>query len=328
VRIPLALLADSAVAHPTDGKLYVIGGGIRSLPFAGFPATHPHFALALGIDLDADELGLDHSLSIEASGASGVIVQPVAVTFRLPRPSEAKAGYFHFVWNMDNITFPTEGEYDFAISIDSQPMGHVGLRAERTGGALQSISDADVANVLLMDGYGAFSRGDRDGAEAIFRDVVQRYPNVPGGHNNLGFVLLAKADAPGALGAFSRAEKLGYPQNEISQANIACAHYLAGDFAEAFQGFGDCLRNRRLTTIGTLFGVGPTGLFPVQLKSSADYAVLMALNSAWSAHRLGDEAATSHYLEGARAGDLTLSDDEGGRLVAESVRQLEVLVAG
>jgi len=50
LRIAFALLADYALAHPTDGKLYVSGGGIRSLTFSAFPATYPRLALALGIE--------------------------------------------------------------------------------------------------------------------------------------------------------------------------------------------------------------------------------------------------------------------------------------
>src|SRR5438552_15987972 len=105
MRVPVAFLADYAMTHQTDGKLYVTGGGIRALPFPSFPATQPHLALALGIELEADELGSEHILTIEASGPTDLpIFKVVRVTFTIPgADDETGPGYRHFVSNMDNV---------------------------------------------------------------------------------------------------------------------------------------------------------------------------------------------------------------------------------
>jgi len=334
MRIRLALLADHTTANQGDGKLYVVGGGITSLAFDTFPAIQPHLSLALGIEVDREGFGAQHTLTIEAEGPPGaVIFKPVNVTFTTgPAQGPERSTYFHFVSNMDNVAFPSAGEYGFAVAIDGKPQERVDLRVERAGPqvAVKALTEGQsvraVANALLSEGYAAFNRGEVDIALEKFQEAAARDPTSAPASNNLGFVYLSKGDAARSLAAFLKAQELGYPQNEISDANIACARYLDGDFAGAFQGFADCLRTRYLTTPGTLFGIGPSGLFPVQLKSAADYAALMALNAAWSAHRLSDRPATSQYLEGARAGDLTLSVDGGGRLVAESVGALEAAI--
>jgi len=327
MRIALALLADHAIAHPTDGKLYVTGGGLRSLLFAAFPAVLPHLALALGIEVGLEELGIDHTLSIEASGPTNeAIFRPVSVTFAMPRRNDqSEAGYFHFVANMDNVAFPAEGDYALSIAIDDQQLERVELRAERTGDRREAMG-ARVpveASTLLREGYVAFGEGDAVLAEELFRKVADRFPMFPDGHNNLGFMLLAKGDAKAALEAFAKAKELHYPQPEISDANLGCAMYLSGDAAGAQRLFTDCLQTHLLTTSATLFGIGPPGLFPVDLKSAADYATLMALNAAWSAQIAGDVPVMSHYLESARAGELSRRADATGKQFVESLSALE-----
>ena len=327
MRIPLALLADHATAHPTDGKLYITGGGVKSLPFAVFPAIQPHLALALGIEVGPAELGRDHTLSIEASGPTDeAIFRPVSVTFTVPPGKDpTKAGYFHFVSNMDNVSFPVEGDYAFLIAIDAEQLEQVEVRAERSGDVQKAVEANALreADALLRDGYAAFNQGDTAAAEAMFRTVASRFPKIAAAHNNLGFVLLAKGDAAAALEAFAKAKQLGYPQNEINDANVACALYLSGDAVAALRVFTDCLQTHIFRTPATLFGIGPSGLFPIELKSAADYASLMALNAAWSAQSAGNVSATTHFLDGARAGELSLRGDTGGQLFVESANALE-----
>ncbi|MGH2406456.1 MAG: tetratricopeptide repeat protein [Candidatus Limnocylindrales bacterium] len=322
MRILLALLAEHATAS-TDGRLYVVGGGIRTLQFASFPAIQPRLSVALGIEVGPSELGNEHTLSILAEGPRAELVfRPVKVTFSMPPgPDRARAGYFHFVSNMDNVAFATAGEYGFVVHVDGVEIERVGIRVEQTrdqqklreAGALQE------AEELLSSGYADFGRGNVDAAEATFRRVVNRFPMIATGHNNLGFVLLSKRDATGALEAFAKAKELGYVQDEISDANVACALYLSGDPAAALRGFADCLQTHLFRSTATLFGIGPSELFPVQLGSVGDYASLMALNAAWSAWAANDDSAADHYLASARTADLGLRPDETGRAFKESV---------
>jgi tetratricopeptide (TPR) repeat protein len=323
MKILLALLADHAIAH-ADGKLYVTGGGIRFLPFSTFPAVMPRLALALGIEVGQDELGIQHTLNVEASGPTDeAIFRPVNVTFNVPRRSD-HARYFHFVANMDNVTFEVAGDYSISIAIDDRPLAVVEVRAEQTiqGSEVTEGNAPDDARALLGDGYAAFGQGDTVLAEQLFRKVTGRFPMFPDGHNNLGFTLLAKGDATAALEAFATAKALHYPQPEISDANLGCAMYMSGDAGGAQLLFTECLQNL-LATPATLFGIGPSGLFPVEVSSAADYATLMALNAAWSAHVAGDVVATTHYLQRAHEGELLLRADASGNQVLASLGALE-----
>ena len=305
MRVPVALLADHAMAHPIDGKLYVTGGGIPSLPFRDFPATQPHLSLALGIEMEPHELGVEHSLSIESVGPTDeAVAPPIRVTFSVPPGRNPSwPGYFHFVSNMDDVAFPVEGDYAFLIAIDSNQLNTVTVRAERSADATLAaeLGARQEAADLINKGYAAFSRGDVAAAEDAFRLAIERFPTLAPAHNNLGFTLLAKGDAPAALEAFKIANQLGYPQSEIGDANLACALYLSGDPTAALPVFEDCLQTHLFTTSAILFGIGPEGLFPAYVSSAAEYASLINLNAAWSALGAGDLAAAHRYLAAARA---------------------------
>jgi len=319
VKVALALLADFAIAHDQDRKLYVTGGGIRVLRFTGFPVTHPRLALALGLELSSNELGVPHHMRIEAYGpADGQIVKPIEMSLHVPTTEQSPV-YFNFVYNMEGVVFPAEGDYGFWIIIDGQRAHDVPLRVAAVAGPVPAA--IQVAQ-LLSQGYLAFGAGDVKAAAEIFKDVTERFPQDPGGHNNLGFVLLASGEAAPAVEAFRKARELGYPQNEISDANLACAMYLLGESVTAADLFADCLRTHVFRTPAVLFAIGPDGLFAVQLNSAAEYGSLMALNAAWSSLRAGDTKAAAHYVGVARTSEL-LSRDDVRLLLAASVDALE-----
>jgi tetratricopeptide (TPR) repeat protein len=326
VRVPLAILADYAVALP-DGRLYVAGGGIRSLSFPVFPATQLRLALALGLEVPATEAGRPHTMSIEATGPTeDLIVKPVGVTFTVPPdPSDAtELRYFHLVSNMENVAFSVEGNYSFAISIDDEVLEKIPLRVAKTSGEL---SAEQQAAVLVNEGYLAYMGGEPARAEKVFRDVLVRFPAHPGGHNNLGFVLLAKGEASGAIEEFEKAREFGYSQPEFNDANVACALYLLGDAAGALTTFQRCLHENLFRSGGMLFGIGEERLFHVLLQSASDYVSLMTLNAAWSAYRAKDLAAATRYSRAVTSAELAVRDDPSGKQFADSVRALEAQLA-
>jgi hypothetical protein len=305
VRLPVAILADHALAHPIDGKLYITGGGLRRLEFAAFPATHARLSLALGIEIDAGDVGVDHQLTIVPHGPDGrPFFKPIGVTFIVgAKSTPAEQGYVHFVSNMDKVTFPEPGEYGFVIAVDGEEMGSLRLLAETRKAKEAEPAGTNEVDTLLGEGFVSFGRGDLAAAEAAFRQVTTRFPSAAGGHNNLGFVLLSKGDGASALEELSQARDLGYPQTEINAANIAAAHYSTGNAKQALDGFAACLATQVFRGPALLFGIGPEGLFPHQVSSAGEYATLMSLNAAWSAYRLGDAAAMDRYLAAASASE-------------------------
>ncbi len=320
--VPLALLADHAVANTEDRKLYVLGGGLRSMSFFGFPASMPHLALALGLEFAADELRAEpHTLRVAASGPGPEpIVKPLAASFTVPRDplQPDRSIYFHFVYDMESITFPAEGLYVFSVIIDDELVTEVPLRVLTTPGP----APADLQPQLrLAEGYNAYAEGDLQAAMDIFRDVTVRFPTVAAGHNNLGFLLLGQGRAQAALDSFTKARELGF-QAELLDANIACAHYLLGDHVSASIFFQQCLRIYGFRAQSILFGIEHSRLFPVTLNSASDYVALMMLDAGWSALASGDRSAAMRYLEGAQAADLGRREDEGGKNFAQSTEAL------
>jgi len=264
-----------------------------------------------------DELGKAHALGIDASGpTSEVVFRPVRITFTVPPQNDpSQSGYIHIVSDMDNVSFPVEGEYMFGVSINGEQLGGVAVRAQLGG----TVSEEAEAGALLMDGYRAFNRGETAGAEAIFRDVVARFPRIAGGHNNLGFVLLAKGDAEDALEAFTEATRLGYTQSEITTANMACAVYLMGEAKAALDLFEHCLQREIFRSRATLFGINGRRLFPVELGSAADYVALMQLNAAWSAAQAKDLHKAAEYIRAVSITELARRPDAGGKEMADSI---------
>jgi hypothetical protein len=322
--ISLALLADYATATESGAdRVHVIGGGIRSLAFTAFPAVRSRLALALGLEFSSDEARTgDHSVRIEPKGPGDVVFQqPISASFSF-RPDRLEPEgpvYFHFVYNMENVTFPDVGTYSFTVIVDDQSLGAVDLRVSKAAGPLPR---ATAAARKLNEGYGAFAAGDLPRAQAIFEEVVRDYPEVPGGHNNLGFVLLERGAADEALAAFLRARELGFSQPELLDANIGCTYYVQGNPAAAALLFEQCLRVYGFRGAAMLYGIDGSRLFTVHLQSASDYVSLMLLNASWSAVTSGDQATASRYAAGAFASELATREDESGKNFALSLQNL------
>ncbi len=176
--------------------------------------------------------------------------------------------------------------------------------------------------MLLTQGFKAYTAGDLAAAEKIFREITERFPDSADGQNNLGFVLLSKGDAEAGKRAFLRARELGYSRLEVSDANIAAADYVLGDFSAAGALFQGCLKQYSAPGGSTLLGLGPRGLFPVSVSSASGYVALMNLNSAWCALHLGDSAAAVRHLEVAKALEQELG---AGAMSEELARSMSVL---
>jgi hypothetical protein len=273
-----------------------MGGGIRTLAFPLLPAVQQRLSLAFGLELIQEEISRTHSVVVGSSGPTGeAVTKPFDLSFVLSseRPGGSEPGVYHFVYNMENVTFPAEGDYLFTITIDAEFKHDLPLRVIRTGGPPSPEMEA---MALLADGYAAFGKGDLQRAEDIFWDMVARFPAASHGANNLGFVLLARGKADEALGHFGRASELKYDKPEIHDANVGSALYMLDRKDEALVVFQRCAMANPFSGPATLFGVGERGLFVAQPKSASDYVSLMSLNAAWTARNTGDDRLAKRYL--------------------------------
>jgi hypothetical protein len=323
----LAVLAEFAKPSDQADRLHIIGAGIRSVTFPMFPGGLPRLSLAVGLEFTSTESKTAaHSLQITGRGVGERSpVKPLTASFII-RPDETQPDepvYFNFVYNMENLVFPTEGVYVFSVTVDDALITEVPLRVLKAAGPIPRTAEA---SIKLSEGYEAFAKGDAVIAQRIFEEVVEQYPEIAGGHNNLGFVLLAQDRANDALAAFSKARELGFAAPHLLDVNVGCAHYVRGDPSAAAIFFEQCLRIYGFEGRAYLFGIGESHLFPAHLTSASDYVSLLNLNLAWSMFRAGDRIATRRYFEGAQSAGLTRREDESGRGYAASLQALEKLI--
>lgn len=312
VKVQVATLADHALAHEDDGRLYITGGGLASLSFDQFPAIQKRLALALSLELLRSEFDHPHELRILASGPNSPAFQTVAFQFSLPSSGPGKDfDTVNFVSSMDEVLFKEPGVYSFDVKVDDVQLATVRLHVLllKAEPSITEPSPGTEAASLVNAGYAAFGQGDLALAERCFRSAAEVLPSWALPHNNLGFTLLTRGDPKEALKELEQGRLLGYEQDEISDANIGCAMYLSGRYAAAQAKFDECLRLRGLKGPSILYGIDGDKLFIENVGSASEYSALMSINAAWSAKRVGDLKATQRYqgVATAESAALTLS---------------------
>jgi tetratricopeptide (TPR) repeat protein len=194
-----------------------------------------------------------------------------------------------------------------------------GRSAARRAAELE-VTPESVASSLLGSAYHAFFAGRLERAEELVRAVVDRYPSVAGGQNNLGFLLLIEGRYEEAQTHLERAAQLDYDLREVLDFNVACCRYALGDFGAALEGFRGCLAHPSISD-AVLCVVTEEALNPIALTSAADYVALTALNAGWAALRGGARGQALEYLQIARSG-LQTASTERQEFVDRSAREI------
>lgn len=139
--VEYAFLADAAQTS-SDGKLYVLGGGIDRIFAKEFPAAHPAISLVLKIRLHPTECEREHALEVELSDPDG---KPVGVKlsakFEAKRQAHGRPAFVQLVLNVLGARFEHPGDYAFQVIIDGQHYKSVSLYLEEPAGP--TASDAD-----------------------------------------------------------------------------------------------------------------------------------------------------------------------------------------
>lgn len=312
MKVTVALLADHAVAQD-DGKVYVLGGGLDRHVSATFPCTIS-LALVVKVAFTSAECGREHRLVSRILAPSGqearpAVVYPLRPVLRPEVPGDVVS--VPFVQNVKDLPLSEPGVYAFLIGVEDAETELARLELVALQGPNLRGPAADVLTQSLNAGFQAFDAGHVDAAVTIYEKAAADFPNSPDVHNNLGFTLLVARQPERATQAFAEAARLGYPQNELLQANRACCAYLSGAYEEALEGFQTLLQTRLGSAFAVLCAIQGDDLHPLWLSSAGDLVALAALNAGWASVRSGHRHRAQQFSQMAIAGRLSFTNHNG-----------------
>jgi len=130
MQLEYAFLADSAQVS-SDGKVFVLGGGIDRIFSKQFPATHPYMSLVVKIQLHSAECEREHGLEVELWDPDGnPMGGKVAGTFSAPRQPRGRPSFVQLVMNVLNAEFRVPGDYAFQVVVDGQLLKTLPIHVE------------------------------------------------------------------------------------------------------------------------------------------------------------------------------------------------------
>ena len=194
-----ALLAEVAAGHPVLV--------LQNLGLAWYPQWH--FAVAVGYDLDANELAL----------RSGAERRRVVALDTFSRTWARAERWALVVLPPDRL--PASG--DEAVVVSAAAGLERAGRSDEAGVAYEAVLRRwpDSLAALLGRGNARYAAGDLDGAAAAYRAALERHPGAAVGWNNLADVLAARGARDEALIAARRAVDLGGPHAEVYRRTLA-----------------------------------------------------------------------------------------------------------
>jgi hypothetical protein len=134
MKLAVALLADSAIANPQDGKLYILGGGISWIGAPSFPMAHPSLALALNFLFTPSECGRQHTLEVRLLDPDGRELVPMFTQQVVPGKNQADptapSGWVT-VCSYIQLVFRKPGENAFSIVLDGHEVESLPLTVKQ-----------------------------------------------------------------------------------------------------------------------------------------------------------------------------------------------------
>jgi hypothetical protein len=118
------LVADHANVS-ADGKLNILGV-FSNITAVQFPTVHPSLSLVIQFTARPAEYGRQFTLQvklIDEDGQSG----PVNISGNavVPQAGNGQDAVLPFVFNLQQVTFPKPGTYEFSILVDNDVKGAV-----------------------------------------------------------------------------------------------------------------------------------------------------------------------------------------------------------
>lgn len=306
MKVVFALLAEFAKVE-ADGRFSITGGDIHELKIG----TRYTLALAVRLQLALEDLGSDRVIEITSSGPDGApIARPYSLVVR-GQPTVAADNRplnLPFVYTMEEIAIEHPGVHSVSITSGGSLLETVSFDA--IGSVVTPSQSEEPWSAGMRRSYDAWDVGDLDGTLDALTHVVEEFPDLAEAHNNLGFVLLMLKRIHQALSEFNRAIELGFERPEVVLANAGVCYYVLGRPDEAFTRFKYCLTRLTFIDGAWLLGLDDDKTFLQDLPTAIDYVDLITLNSAWAAHRRGDEDEARRALRRAAVSTLRVPDSE------------------
>ncbi|TAK67172.1 MAG: hypothetical protein EPO22_03160 [Dehalococcoidia bacterium] len=127
MQVKLAVLADFA-SISREGKINIMGIFDEMNP-QRLPVTLPIFYVVVSYSTDAVEFDTEKNVEIALQDEDGQILVRLHQTMRVPRPTRpGTRGIVNQVHALVNLPFQSAGNYEFVISVDGRPEGHIPLR--------------------------------------------------------------------------------------------------------------------------------------------------------------------------------------------------------
>jgi hypothetical protein len=145
MKADFAILAEYA-SGPPDGKLYMIGGGIRRIMSPSFPTLIPTMSIVVGLRVPPAECGTNHELRfsyLDPDGGPLVAPPPFIVNAAFNPDSRTLPAFVNVVANLQGLPVPKPGDYAFSLVWAEQELVSVGFRAvlqSPAGPAVTSLS--------------------------------------------------------------------------------------------------------------------------------------------------------------------------------------------
>ena len=124
MRVEFSLLAEYASAS-ADGRVSIIGGGIRRMGAPTFPVTIPSLCLLAGFEMTPAECLANPEVEVRIldSGGRTAMVPVKARLDARPRPEDPDGPVeVRLVWGIQSLTIPIPGEYSVQLLHKGRPL--------------------------------------------------------------------------------------------------------------------------------------------------------------------------------------------------------------
>ena len=136
MRVRFAFLADYALTHPIDAKLYILGAGFDTIWAPSFPARHQQVSVVVRVEFLPMECGRQHTIEFNPLDSDGRPFLPPATLQVTPAVNPAAPrlpSAVGLVVNLAPLELPKPGDYAFSIVVDGQEVDSIPLHAIQLG---------------------------------------------------------------------------------------------------------------------------------------------------------------------------------------------------